>query len=81
MSEKNWKITTTENREIRVSDEETFAVDFTTLHLYNFIPLKSLDRIEGESDRDYNDRVMLHGRSVVKKAQEFLQEKNVNLNP
>ncbi|WP_300687976.1 hypothetical protein [Chryseobacterium sp.] len=72
MSEKKLKITTTENREVRVSDEETFAVDFVTLGSYNYIPLRDLPRIPEESDEDYNFRTVLQARNDYKLAVEFL---------
>uniref|UniRef100_A0AAU6WU12 Uncharacterized protein n=1 Tax=Chryseobacterium endophyticum TaxID=1854762 RepID=A0AAU6WU12_9FLAO len=74
MSEKKLKITTTENREIRVSDGETFAVDFIKLGSYNYLSLKDLPRIQGESDRDYNFRQVLQARNDYKAAAEFLIE-------
>ncbi|MCF2219392.1 hypothetical protein H9Q08_08750 [Chryseobacterium sp. PS-8] len=72
MSEKKLKITTTENGEIRVSDEETFIVDFTTLSTYNYCSLKDLPRIQGESNEDYNFRQILKARNDYKIAAEFL---------
>lgn len=74
MSERKLKITTTENREIRVSDEETFAVDFVSLGSYNYISLRDLPRIPEESNRDYNFRIALKARNDYKLAVEFLIE-------
>lgn len=72
---KKLKISTTENRQIRVSDEETFIVDFDSATSYNYIALKDLPRLSNESTSDYNFRTVLEARNAYKIALEYLLEK------
>lgn len=67
--DKKLKILTTENRQIRVSDEETFLIDFDSATFYNYLALKDLP---GESNNDYNFRTVLEARKSYKIALEFL---------
>jgi len=73
---KKLTITTTENKQIRVSDGETFAVDFASVTSYNYHSLKEIPRLLGESDSDYNFRTVLEARNAYKIALDYLLENN-----
>jgi len=69
---KKLTISTTENKQIRVSDEETFVIDFDSATSYNYVALKDLPHIPNESNSDYNFRTVLEARKAYKIALEFL---------